>query len=169
MTLFTESTRKLLVPVVVLAVLILSIALFFYAASTVAADMPFIGWILLALIAVGALFLGWLAWEQAASAPSAKASARELATPAIMMIVLEAFTLAVGVLAAFVWLSPAMGLPTILVVPFALGLVSVVAVILDFLSKTGRLAERWRAIEVGSSVIVVFSVIATMFYLALGT
>ena len=130
--------------------------------------MPFVGWILLALVAVGALGLGWLAWESAASRSAAKSSVRELATAAIMMVMLEAFTLAVAVLAAFVWLAPVMGLPTVLVVPFALGFLSVVALILDLLSKTGRLAERWRAIEVGTSVIVVFSIIATLFYLALG-
>ena len=85
-----------------------------------------------------------------------------------MMVMLEAITVAVAVLAAFVWLAPVMGLRTVLVVPFALGLVSVVALILDMLSKTGRLAERWRALEAATSVFVVFSVIATLFYLALG-
>ncbi|MCB1281577.1 MAG: hypothetical protein KDB18_08635, partial [Salinibacterium sp.] len=72
MTLFTENTRKLLVPLLVLAVLIVSIALFFYAAAPVAVDMPWVGWVLLALVAVGALGLGWLAWEQASSKTAAK-------------------------------------------------------------------------------------------------
>ncbi|MBX3079214.1 MAG: hypothetical protein KF692_08295 [Cryobacterium sp.] len=169
MTLFTENTRKLLVPLLVLAVLIVSIALFFYAAAPVAVDMPWVGWVLLALVAVGALGLGWLAWEQASSKTAAKSTVRELPTSAVMMVMLEAITVAVAVLAVFVWLAPVMGLPTVLVVPFALGLVSVVALILDLLSKTGRLAERWRALEAATSVFVAFSVIATLFYLALGT
>ncbi|HMM82249.1 MAG TPA: hypothetical protein PJ998_03645 [Terrimesophilobacter sp.] len=168
MTLFTENTRKLLVPILVLAVLIVSIALFFYASASVAIELPWVGWILLGLVAVGALGLGWLAWERASSASGSKSTVRELPTSAVMMVMLEAITVAVAVLAAFVWLAPVMGLRTVLVVPFALGLVSVVALILDMLSKTGRLAERWRALEAATSVFVVFSVIATLFYLALG-
>jgi hypothetical protein len=168
MTLFTENTRKLLVPLVVLTTLIISIALFFYTATPAARELPFIGWILLAVVALGALSLGWFAWQAAAAKPVSKTVVRELATSAVIMIMFEAFTGATAVLAAFVWLAPVMGLPTVLVVPFALGLLSVVLLILDLMSKTGRLAERWRALEVAASVIVTFSIIATMFFLALG-
>jgi hypothetical protein len=166
MTTLTENTRKILVPAVVLAVLVLSIALFFAAASSLAVELPVVGWILLALVVVGALGLGWLAWSAGTPRTSAKTASRELDVPQLLVIVLEALAVAVAVIAAFAWLSPAMGLPTGLVVPFALGLVSIVALLLDFLSKTGRLAERWRGLEAGASVVAVAAIVAALFYLA---
>jgi hypothetical protein len=168
MTLFTEKTRNILVPQVVLAVLLVSIALVFYASTPAAVDLPVVGWLLFAVIVAGALFLAWLSWENASSKSASKSAVRELSTAAVIMVMFEALTLSVAVLGAFIWLAPAMGLSTALVVPVALGFVSVVVLLLDLLSKTGRLAERWRGVEVGATVIVVFSTVTALFYLALG-
>jgi hypothetical protein len=157
MTLLTENTRKLFAPIVVLAVLVLSVALFFVAASPLAWTMPFVGWILLALVVLGALALGWFAWGDASRKSTAKSAVRELTTSRLIVV---------AIVAVFTWLAPVLGLPVALVVPFALGLVSVVALLLDLLSKTGRLAERWRSLEAGATVVAVLGIIATLLYLA---
>lgn len=166
MTLLTENTRKFVSPIVVLAVLILSAALFFVAASELATTIPSVGWILLALIVIGGLALGWFAWEDAAQKSPAKSAVRELTTSRLLVVVFEAITIVVALVAVFTWLAPVMGLSVALVVPFALGFVSVVALLLDLLSKTGRLAERWRSLEAGATVVAVLSIIATVLYLA---
>ncbi len=166
MTLLTENTRKLLSPIVVLAVLILSVALFFVAVSPLTWATPLVGWTLLALVVLGGLVLGWLAWAGAAQKPAAKAPARELTTPRLLTVAFEALTIVAGIIAAFTWLALAMGLPAVLVVPFALGFVIVVALVLDLLSKTGRLAERWRSLEAGASVLAALGVVAVLLHLA---
>lgn len=166
MTLLTENTRKLFAPIVVLAVLVLSVALFFVAASPLAWTMPFVGWILLTLVVLGALALGWFAWGDASRKSTAKSAVRELTTSRLIVVVFEAITIVVAIVAVFTWLAPVLGLPVALVVPFALGLVSVVALLLDLLSKTGRLAERWRSLEAGATVVAVLGIIATLLYLA---
>jgi hypothetical protein len=167
MTLLTENTRKILSPAVVLAVLILSIALFFVAGSPLADALPFVGWILLALVVVGALALGWLAWSDSGPKSAAKAT-RELTTPRLLVVVFEALTVVAAIVAVFTWLAPVMGLAVALVVPFALGLLSIVGLLLDLLSKTGRLAERWRSVEAGATVVAVLSLIAALLYLSIG-
>lgn len=168
MTLLTENTRKLLAPIVVLAVLVLSVALFFVATSPLAVTLPLVGWILLALIVLGALALGWFAWGEPSQRPAAKSAVRELATSRLLAIVFESITIVVAIVAVLTWLAPAMGLAAALVVSFALGLLSIVALLLDLLSKTGRLAERWRSLEAGATVLAALSVVVVLLYLAIG-
>jgi hypothetical protein len=171
MTLLTENTRKFVSPIVVLAVLVLSVALFFVAASPLAWTMPFVGWILLALVVLGGLALAWFAWfgdarSEAAQKSTAKPAVRELTTSRLLVVAFEAATIVVAIVAVLSWLAPVLGLSPALVVPIALGLVSVVALLLDLLSKTGRLAERWRSLEAGATIVAVLGIIATVLYLA---
>ncbi|GAA3746712.1 hypothetical protein GCM10022239_22830 [Leifsonia bigeumensis] len=168
MTLLTENTRKIVSPIVVLAVLVLSIALFFVAGSPLAGALPFVGWILLALVVLGALSLGWLAWGDSSTRTTTKSAVRDLTTSRLLVVVFESVTIVVAIVAVFTWLAPVMGLSPLLVVPFVLGFASIVALVLDFLSKTGRLAERWRSLEVGASVVAVLAIVAALLYLVVG-
>lgn len=169
MTFLTENSRKLSSLIAVLVVLVVSIGLFFYAASSLALTVPAVGWILLAIIAIGTLGFVWLAWGTESTKPAvAKPAVHELTTTQGLYVALEALTLGVAIVAALVWIAPWMGLTTILVVPFGLGGVSVIALLLDVLSKTGRLAVRWRLFEVGASVFAIVSIIVTVFFLAAG-
>ncbi|HEU4849538.1 MAG TPA: hypothetical protein VFS93_03925 [Terrimesophilobacter sp.] len=168
MTLLTENTRKIASPIVVLAVLVLSIALFFVAGSPLAGALPFVGWILLALVVLGALALGWLAWGDSSTRTTAKSAVRDLTTSRLLVVVFGSVTIVVAIVAVFTWLAPVMGLSPLLVVPFVLGFASIVALVLDILSKTGRLAERWRSLEVGASLVAVLTIVAALLYLVVG-